>query len=306
MAPNECPVPYINQGYPDPCWVVDDIVWVTWLPEVLLAALVGAGLALAGGTMQGIFRNPLGDPYLLGISSGAALGATLVIVSGLWIAYADYTLPLFAFAGALGSGLLVLLASRSSRASPETLLLTGVAVGAFVTAVIALQITFAGPTRNLSLSFWILGGFGLASWSNVGIVFAGVIVGGFLLVLHGRDLNVLQLGDETARGLGVDVKNVRTRLLLLSSLVTAVCVAFSGIIGFVGLVSPHVIRRLQGPNYRSLLPLSALFGALFMVLAFDVAQSVLGNGAILPVGVITSFVGGPFFLWILYRRKRSP
>jgi iron complex transport system permease protein len=304
LASNECPTQMVFEGFQVPCTSVDLIIWTLRVPEILLAMFVGAGLALAGGTMQGVFRNPLGDPYLLGISSGAALGAAIVLVGGIWLAYENVSTPVFAFLGALGTSLLVLLASRSPRASPETLLLTGVALGAFTAAVITLIITFKGPLDNTVLSFWILGGFGLATWSNVWIVAVGVLVGGILLAMQGRDLNVLQLGDETARGLGLNVEAVRRRLLLISSLVTALCVAFSGIIGFVGLTSPHVVRRLQGPSYSSLLPASAIFGSMFMLVAFDLSQTVVGNGTILPVGVITSFVGGPFFIWILFRRRK--
>ncbi|MCI4368527.1 MAG: iron ABC transporter permease [Thermoplasmata archaeon] len=301
---NACPDPVVVAGQMVPCPVLFVILWDARIPELLLAALVGAGLALAGGTMQGVFRNPLGDPYLLGISSGAALGAAAVFVFGVGsrTTSAEIALPVFAFGGAMGTGAIVLLASRSPRATSETLLLTGVALGAFFSALIALLTTLRPSAAALPLTFWILGGFAAATWTQVAVVFAAVVAGGALLSLHGRDLDLLQLGDESARGLGSDVRVVRERLLALSALVTAVCVAFSGIIGFVGLIAPHVVRRVQGPSYGRLLPVAAVFGALFLLIADDVADSVLGGGGLLPVGVVTSFVGGPFFLWILYRR----
>ena len=300
---NACPAPLVVQGTTDPCSVVIQIVWQGRIPEILLALLVGAALASAGGTMQGIFRNPLGDPYLLGISSGAALGAALLFVGGVGVTDANVILPFFAFGGAMLVAVVVLVASQSERSTTETLLLTGVALGSLFGAVITLLLSLSPSARILPLTFWILGGFNAASWTQVGIAFTGIAVGIALLSLHGRDLNLLQLGDETARGLGCDVRAVRRRLLLLASFVTAVAVAFSGIIAFVGLVSPHVVRRIQGPDYRNLIPLSALFGATFMLLADDGADSLLGGGGILPVGVITAFIGAPFFLWILYRRR---
>lgn len=308
LASNECPVPLVYQGHTDPCSAVDVIVWTNAMPTFALAVLVGAGLALAGGTMQGVFRNPLGDPYLLGISSGAALGAALATVGiGTWATYENVLLPLMAFLGAMAISFVVLVASRSGRSSTETLLLTGVALGAFVASLLEILI-ISYPRANLTITFWILGSFGAPSWGADSIVALGVVAGGIVLVLHGRDLNLLQLGDESARGLGGEVSRIRTRLLLVASVLTGACVAFSGIIGFVGLVSPHVVRRLQGPNYRSLLPVSALFGGLFLLTAYDLSETVpgflFGSGTIVPVGIITSFIGGPFFLWILYRRRR--
>ncbi len=301
-----CPVPVFVDGSPVPCAVVAQVLLTSRIPEMLLAALVGAGLGLAGGTLQGVFRNPLGDPYLLGVSSGAALGAASLYLLGIGAAIAGVYLPLAAFVGALGTAALVLLAARSPRATTETLLLTGVALSAFFGAIIALLISLRPQAALLPLTFWILGNLGGADWFQVELVLAGVLVGGVLLSAFGRELNVLQLGDENARGLGLSPASVKRRLILISSVVTAVCVAFNGIIGFVGLVSPHVVRRLQGPDYRSLLPFSALFGAVFLVLADDLAESLLGGGGLLPVGVVTSFAGAPFFLWVLYRRRRVP
>lgn len=298
-----CPVLLTIAGYPVSCDTQRLILFQALLPSVLLSLLVGAALGLAGGTMQGVFRNPLGDPYLLGISSGAALGAALAFAGGFALADAEVLVPIAAFAGAMGTGALVLLASRSSRATPETLLLTGVALGSFLGSILALVVSLRPTAESLPLTFWILGGFTAATWGQVGLLAAAVLVGGTALTLHGRVLNLLQLGEETALGLGVPVRTMRWRLILLSVLVTAFAVAFSGIIGFVGLIAPHIVRRLQGPNYRTLLPASALVGAIFLVLANDVATSVLGGGGLLPTGVVTSFVGGPFFLYVLYRRN---
>jgi iron complex transport system permease protein len=303
---NPCPTPISVAGNPVSCSSMDTILWDNRLPEILLALFVGMGLAVVGGTMQGVFRNPLADPYLFGISSGAALGAAATLfVSQMGFQDATLYLPLFAFLGAMGTGSIVLLASRSIRSSPETLLLTGVAIGTLFGGMISLLTTLRASSEALFITFWFLGSFTGATWVQVGLVFGGVAAGSSLLMLHGRDLNLLQLGDETAAGLGADVKSIRRRLILISSFVTALAVAFCGIVGFVGLISPHVVRRLQGPDYRMLLPAAALFGGLFLVLADDLAGSILGGGGILPVGVITAFVGAPFFLWILNRRLRG-
>ncbi len=299
-----CPtLPVYIDGYSDSCSTLTLIVWDNRVPEMLVAALVGGSLGISGATMQGLFRNPLADPYLMGISGGAALGAAAVFLNNLGPTQTELFLPLFAFLGALATAAIVLLAARSPKSSPQTLLLTGVALTAIFISIISLLSSLRPNTEVLPLTFWELGSFGAASWVQFQLILSGLLVGGSVLLLQGRDLNLIQLGDETARGLGSDVDRVRRRLLLLSSLVTAVAVAFVGIIGFVGLISPHVVRRFLGPDYRLLLPLSLLFGAIFMVLADDLATSVLGGGGVLPVGVITAFVGGPFLIWVLYRRR---
>lgn len=304
LAPDPCPVPLVTSGHLVDCATVQLLFWDFRAPEVVLALVVGGGLAMAGCTMQGVFRNPLGDPFLLGISSGASVGAAAVIVVGFGAAEAVLLLPLLAFLGGLGTTGVVLLAARSPRARPETLILTGVALSSLFGSVLMILFTLH-PFAAEGLLFWTMGSFAQAVPTTAGLTFAGVVGGSALLALHGRDLNLLQMGEETAKGLGADVAALRRRLLLLASFVTAVTVAFAGVIGFVGLVSPHIMRRLHGPDYRSLLPMSAIFGALFTVLADDLADGLLGSGGLLPVGVITSFVGAPFFLWVLYRRGRQ-
>ncbi len=301
---NACPVPFTVDGFTDPCSSLL-ILWNARAAEVLLAILVGSALAVAGGTMQGVFRNPLADPYLLGISSGGGLGAMLNVVGHLGEAQSDIFLPLFAFLGAMSTALLVLAMTRRRPGSRETLLLTGVALAALFGSILTMVLELSPLYDLQALTFWLLGSFGAASWTQVGLAAAATLAGGALLALQGRDLNLLQIGDETARGLGCDVDRVRRRLLLLASFITAVAVAFSGIIAFVGLISPHVVRRLHGPDYRSLLPLAGLFGGLFMLVSDDVADTILGGGGLLPVGVVTAIVGAPFFLWVLFRTRRG-
>jgi ABC-type Fe3+-siderophore transport system permease subunit len=285
------------------CSILVEIVWDSYVPQVLLGLLVGAALGLSGASLQGTFRNPLADPYLLGLSSGAAVGAALLFVLHIGLAEANVSLPLFAFSGALFSGLVVLLAARSPRSSVTTLLLTGVALSAFFSALLVLALLY-NVNGNLQVSFWLLGGLEGATWVQDGIVLSGVAATGVLLSLYGRDLNLLQLGPDVAQSLGVDARRVRIRTILLASLCTSFAVAFAGVIGFVGLVSPHVVRRLLGVDYRRLIPASALVGALFVLGARDLAL-VAFPGTEVPVGVPMAFAGALFFLYLLYRRSTA-
>ena len=284
------------------CDAYGEIVVLERLPEILLALLVGAALGMSGATLQGVFRNPLADPYLLGLSTGGTLGAALLLIFQVGLAYADLLLPLFAFLGALLTGVVILAAARGPRGSVETLLLTGVALASFLSAILSLVLLY-NPVGSLQVSFWLLGGLGGATWDRDGIVFGGLLVGATFLALQARPLNLLQLGPEVAQSLGVDAPKVRVRLILLASFLTAIAVAFSGVIGFVGLVSPHIVRRLRGVDYRVVLPGSALVGAIFLLGARDLSESVI-PGTLLPVGIFTSFAGAPFFLYLLYRQRQ--
>jgi iron complex transport system permease protein len=279
------------------------IVWNLYFPEVLLALLVGAALGLSGGSLQGIFRNPLADPFLLGISSGATIGAATLYVYGIGIANADLFLPLFAFVGAVATGLVILAIARGRYGSVETLLLAGVALANLLSAVLSLILLY-NPVGGEQVTFWLLGGLGLADWTVDGLALGAILVLGTLLCLHGRELNLLQLGSEVAQSAGVDSVRVRRRVLILTSLLTAVAVAFTGIIGFVGLVSPHVVRRLFGTDYRIVLPGAAVIGALFLLAARDVSYLAF-PGSVLPLGIFTAFAGVPFFLYLLYRQRQT-
>ena len=276
------------------------IVWDIRVPRAILAALVGAGLAVVGATLQAITRNPLADPYLFGISSGAALGAVAVIVHlGLFLGPA--TLPLAAFVGAMAALLMVLAIAGRRRPDSERLLLAGVAVS-FVFAAATNFLIFAGDPRAAhSVVFWMLGGLGLARWSLLVVPAAVAILGILVLVLHGRVLNALASGDETAASLGVEVASVRLRLFAISAVVTGALVAVSGAIGFVGLIVPHLVRAAVGADYRRVLPVAALAGALFIVWA-DVAARLLLVPQELPIGMITAALGGGFFAWHMARR----
>lgn len=285
------------------CHAYDLIVWQSRFPEVVLGVGAGAALGLSGGALQGVFRNPLADPFLLGLSSGGTLGAALAVVYQVDIAQQNLVVPLLAFVGALASGLVVLAAGRSRFGSVETLLLAGVALSSFLSSVLSL-VLLANPAGSLQVDFWLLGSLGEGSWSQDGIVIGVLLVVGTLIVLHGRDLNLIQLGNDVAQGLGVDARRVRTRVILLTSVATAVAVAFTGIIGFVGLVSPHVIRRLFGPDYRVVLPGAAVVGAGFLLAARDLSLAAVPS-SVLPIGIFTSFAGAPFFAYLLFRRRQA-
>ena len=272
------------------------IVYSIRLPRVIAAILVGAGLAAAGTAMQGLFRNSMADPYIIGTSSGGAFGAafTLVFMGG-------FLLPLFAFLGALGSTFLVYaIATQNGRAPVETLLLTGVAISMFFSSILSFLMYSAGNSLH-QIVFWLMGGLWNVSWSDVWLGLL-IPVGGIILFLLARDLNILSLGEEDALHLGVNVEQFKRILLFVSSALTAIAVSIAGSIGFIGLITPHVMRLIVGPDHRILFPTAMLAGGLFLLAADTVVRSFLGE---MPVGVITSFVGAPFFIMLLRRRMRA-
>ncbi len=271
------------------------------LPRVLMAMVVGTGLAVAGVTFQGLLRNPLADPYVLGTASGAALGAAIAVLIPVRIVVLQFgLLHGLAFAGALIAVYAVYKLSRTGGLTPMTsLLLTGYAVGSLLAAGLAMAMYLSGAALNQIFSF-LLGGFDGASWLRFAGAAPIIILGSIAIMVRSRSINGLLLGEETASHLGIDVPRERAILLGLASLVTAAAVAVSGLIGFVGLVVPHVVRMMVGPSARLVLPLSALGGAILLVFA-DLAARMLGE---IPVGVVTAVIGAPFFL-LLLRRVRA-
>jgi iron complex transport system permease protein len=275
------------------------------LPRVLLAALVGASLALAGVLYQALFRNPLADPYILGVSSGAGLGATIALVAG----GATYVgravgVPAGAFAGALLTMLLVVrLASRRGRLDPLSLLLAGVAVS-YTLAALTSFIMVSARESMASVVFWMMGGLSGASWERVAILAIMFTLGLIVPALYSRELDLMLLGDERAAHLGVAVERLKLIVLASASLVVAGAVSVSGLIGFVGLMTPHMARLVLGPDHRLLIPASTLAGAVVLVLADLLARLVLAPAEI-PVGIVTAVAGGPFFVWLLIRKERS-
>ncbi|MGQ7843660.1 FecCD family ABC transporter permease [Granulosicoccus sp. 3-233] len=279
------------------------------LPRVLMGVLVGASLAMCGAALQGLFRNPLADPALVGVSSGAALGAVSVIVlsgsvlQGLARFAGAWLLPLAAFVGGVCVTLLVYrLAHRGGRTAVTTLLLAGIAVGSLSSAVTGLLTYMADDFQLRTLTFWSMGSLGGATWSKLGAASILMLLALVLIPTQARALNALLLGESEAMHLGFDLERVKRCLILLIALAVGAAVSVSGIIGFVGLVTPHLIRLAVGPDHRLLLPASALLGASLLVLADLFARTIVAPSE-LPIGIVTALVGGPFFLWLLVRLR---
>ncbi|HYI45669.1 MAG TPA: iron ABC transporter permease [Actinomycetota bacterium] len=281
------------------------IVWELRMPRVVLAGLVGAMLSLAGAAYQGVFRNPLADPYLLGVAAGAGLGATLAIT------YLPSTtgwpidpLPLAAFVGALvGVSATYVLGRAGTRSrTTATLILAGVAMASFFTAVQTYVLQRESDTLR-QVYTWILGQLTTASWREVGLILPYIVLCSVAILLHRRLIDVIAVGDEEADSLGIETSRVRLFVVIAASLGTAAVVAVGGLIGFVGIIVPHTIRLLVGSSYRLVLPLSILFGAAFLILA-DLAGRIAIAPAEIPIGVITAFLGAPFFVFVLRRSRK--
>ncbi|MEV0646484.1 iron ABC transporter permease [Phytomonospora sp. NPDC050363] len=283
-----------------------NIVWLVRLPRVVLALLVGAMLALAGGCYQGVFRNPLADPMLLGVASGAGLGATLFITArAAGMPAAQGVLPIAAFAGAVGALMLTYLIGgvKSGGRNPTRLILAGVAVTSLLSAVQTyVQQRNADAIRQVYS--WLLGRLSVSGWEEVLTVLPYVAVTTAVVLVMRRELDVLTVGDDEAAGLGLHPQRSRYILLAAASLGTAAAVSVAGLIGFVGIVVPHIVRLLAGPSYRSILPLSVLFGGTFLVLADLVARTAVAPGE-LPIGVVTAFAGAPFFILVMRTTRQE-
>lgn len=278
----------------------ETIVLEIRLPRVLTAMAVGAALSLAGTTFQGLLRNPLADPYVLGTASGAALGAAIAVLLPIQVALLGLgLLHVFAFVGALLAVAVVYRVSQLGALSSLTsVLLTGYAVGSLLAAGLAMTMYLSGSNLR-QIFFYLLGSFSLASWQQLAVSLPVIIIGSLLILTRARSLNALLLGEEAATHLGIDVRRDRKILLAGGTLVTAASVAVSGLIGFVGLVAPHLVRLVVGPNARLVLPLSAIYGASFLGLADLIARTPTE----LPVGVVTAMLGAPFFLYLLRRYR---
>jgi iron complex transport system permease protein len=289
---------------PDVPRSVEVILFQLRLPRVLLAAVVGVGLAVAGTLFQGLFRNPMADPAVIGVSSGAALGAIVVIVAGGSGLLGGYGVAFAAFAGAMAVAFLVY---RLARVGPAvhvvTLLLAGIAVAAVVSGVMSLVMSFSGEQiRNIY--FWILGGLEARGWESLRVVTPLVAVGTAVAFFSVNDLNVMALGEERAAQLGVEVERFKRRTLALGALLAAAAVSVSGVIGFVGLMTPHLLRLVVGADHRRLLPAVILAGPTILILA-DLASRLVIAPEELPLGAVTAILGGPFFLYLLRRQRRG-
>ena len=280
------------------------IVWLIRTPRVLVAALAGGALGVAGTQMQGLFRNPLAEPSVIGISQGAAVGAVITFVSGL-AAASVFWLPLFAFAGALAAlAAVYTVATRAGRTPPATLLLAGIALGALATAISSLLISLSVVNWQVAseIVFWMMGGLENRTWTHVWMCLPPLALGALGARWYARDLDLLLLGEETAASLGVDVERVRRTILTTAAMLTGAAVAVSGVIGFVGLIVPHMLRLVLGPSHRVLLPAAMLGGAAFLV-ACDLLARTIHPPAEIRLGIVTAVFGAPFFLYLLRRQR---
>jgi iron complex transport system permease protein len=270
-------------------------------PRAILAGLVGAGLSVSGATLQALLRNPLADPYILGVSSGAAVGAIVAILMGL--STHSFGLPLASFFGAILTVIVVLYFGRQDgKIHPNTLLLAGVIIGSFLSALIMFFISVSQKEELHTIIFWLMGDFSFSNVRAILIILPYILLGIFVLFLRSRQLNLILSGEENAVQLGVDVERLKVLSYLFASLITAASVSVCGLIGFVGLIIPHSVRLVFGPDHRLLIPSSALVGASFLIASDTFARTLLAPTE-LPVGVITAAFGGPFFIYLLRTRK---
>ncbi len=274
-------------------------------PRVILSVLVGMGLAVSGAAMQGLFRNPMAEPYVLGMSSGAAVGACLAIVLGVGKIFGSFAVPVLAFTGSSLTIFVVYnIARTGSKVPTETLLLAGIAVGLFLYAAVSFLKITASMESLQNAVLWLMGSFAMGTWTDVKMIILPVLAGIAVLFFLARELDIFQFGEETAVHLGMNVEAVKRTLLVVCALVTGAAVSVSGIIGFVGLIVPHMVRMLIGSRNKILLPCSAMCGAIFLVCC-DTLSRVIAKPADVPIGIITAAVGAPYFIFLLRKRKKS-
>lgn len=283
----------------------EQIILKVRLPRVILAILIGASLSIAGAGFQGVLRNPLADPYTLGVSSGASVGAALIITFGLQTKLLGiWTIPIAAFITGIISLLIVLrLANIQGQYNLETLILSGVVVSAFLSSFVSFMVSMSDKVIN-QIVFWMMGSLSLQGWEFIQILLPALLLGFIVLIGYSRTLNIFALGERQAANLGVNVKRTRLAILIISTFITAAAVSIVGTVGFVGLVVPHLIRLLIGPDYRILIPLSAIYGGIFVLWADTIARTALSPTEI-PLGVITAFLGAPFFAYLLRKNKQT-
>ncbi len=273
------------------------------LPRIILAVITGMGLAVSGAVFQGIFRNPMANPYVLGISSGAAFAVSLSLVLGLQLTVMGITVvSLSAFAGGIGTAFAVYFISGNGK-SVFSLLLSGIAMNFFLSALTA-RVMYLNRDQVNSIVYWTMGSFNAASWEKITVSGPIVLLGSLILIIFSRDLNIMTMGDDTAKSLGVNVRSRRLLFLIISTVITAGAVSVSGVIGFVGLIIPHMMRILTGPDHRTLLPVSMVAGGIFLLISDTLARTVLSPTEI-PVGIITSLFGAPFFIFLLAKGRNS-
>ncbi|MCO5176211.1 MAG: iron ABC transporter permease [Thermomicrobiales bacterium] len=282
----------------------DAVLWAIRLPRVTLGLMVGGGLAISGAALQGVFRNPLAEPGLVGVTSGAAVGAIGMILLGI-SPFGLLTIPMAAFVGgAIATGVVYLLARQGGRTEVVTLILTGIAINAIAGAATGYLTFLASDQQLRSIVFWSLGSLGGSTWPAVRSIAPFFIIGVLLMLRLSASLNVLVLGESEARHLGVNTERVRIGVIAIAAMLSGASVAVAGIVGFIGLVVPHLIRLIAGPDHRLLVPVSAIGGAALLMMADLVARTIVIPTE-LPLGVVTATIGGPFFLWLLHRTRRA-
>ena len=275
------------------------------LPRVIVGGLVGAGLSVTGTAFQGIFKNPLADPYTIGASSGGALGAAIAIILKSKIGFGGFSIvSIFAFVGSLLATLAVYMLGRvGGKVSTTAVILSGVALNALLSSLMSIILLFNKDEMS-QIVYWTMGSLSASNYSQVAILLFGVIVGISILYIYSRDLNIMLLGEESAKVLGINTEKLKIIILFTGSFITGICVSVSGIIGFVGIVIPHIIRIIAGPDNRIIIPFASLGGAMFLIAADTVARILIPPVEI-PVGILTSAIGGPFFIYILLKNKKK-
>lgn len=302
-----CKIPLIGDkiGVSDLAGAYETIIWKVRLPRILTSALVGGALALVGATFQGVFQNSLADPHILGVSSGAALGATIAMLTGTSVSFFGLgTIGIFAFAGAMLTVFIVYrVAGVGGGISTTNMLLAGTAISTLLSSLISLMMTFNNDQIS-KVYMWTMGSFSSSTWDKTGFLALFVVIGSLILIMYSGKLNILMMGEEDASCLGVDTGRTRTILIIVASLLVAASVSVSGIIGFVGLIIPHCVRMIGGSDNRKLMPYVMLIGAIFLVICDTVARTIAAPTEI-PVGVITSIFGAPYFIFLVVTRKKN-
>jgi iron complex transport system permease protein len=286
-----------------PASVASTIIWEIRLPRIAMAIICGASLGVAGAILQGVLRNPLAEPFTLGISSAAAMGASLAIIGGIKL-FGPYSVVLNAFISSFIATLVIYSIAKSKGMTPEAIILAGIAIMFLLDAVTSFTQYLGTAEQVQAVVFWMMGSVSVASWDTVGVVFLICIISIPYLIYKASDITIMGAGDETAHSLGINVEHVRMRTLIFAALLTASVTAFCGIIGFVGLVSPHITRMVIGGDNRYVIPGSAIVGGALLLGADTVARTILAP-IILPVGIMTAFVGVPFFMYLFTRRRKE-
>lgn len=294
----------VPTDHSDPLYIKDHVVWDLRLPRIVVGVVAGAGLAVAGATMQSTLRNPLADPYTTGISSGAAFGATIAICYGVGVFGSSGSIVVNAFVFALVPTAIITLISMTRKISPVSMILAGIAIMYIFTAMTTVLKLWANPDDLASVYRWEVGSFEGLDWNDVPIMAAVTLIGSVFLILVSNKMNVLATGDDNAKALGIDASKLRLICLVVVTLVTASIVSFTGVIGFVGLVAPHVVRIFIGSDNRYLIPASMALGAALLLVADLIGRTIIAP-AVLEVGVVTAFIGGPLFLYLVIRQRKE-